>query len=136
VNIIHREYPGVVVAGSRNGYFEDDDEEQIAKSISDAKPDMLFVAMTSPKKEKFLAHWRDTLNVPVCHGVGGAFDVMAGKVRRAPAIWQKLGMEWAYRVMQEPRRMWRRYLVTNTLFLWMLTREMFGLLSRRTAGQR
>ena len=58
--------------------------------------------------------------VPICHGVGGSFDVMAGKVERAPAIWQKLGMEWLYRVKQEPGRLWKRYLVTNSLFLWML----------------
>ena len=58
--------------------------------------------------------------MPVCHGVGGSFDVMAGKVERAPALWQRLGLEWLYRVKQEPRRLWRRYLVTNALFCGML----------------
>ena len=76
--------------------------------------------MTSPKKENFLAKWSEQLQVPVCHGVGGSFDVMAGKVRRAPELWQKLGLEWLYRVKQEPGRLWKRYLVTNTLFCRMV----------------
>lgn len=130
------EFPGVVIAGSRNGYFDEKQEMQIATEIRDANADILFVAMTSPMKEKFLAEWRDTMGVSVCHGVGGAFDVMAGKVRRAPNLWQKLGMEWLYRVVQEPRRMWKRYLVTNSLFLWMLVREMLGLLLRRASDSR
>ena len=63
------------------------------------------------------------MQVPVVHGVGGSFDVFAGKVKRAPLIWQKLGMEWLYRVLQEPGRLWKRYLVTNTLFIGMLLKE-------------
>lgn len=62
------------------------------------------------------------MGVPVCHGVGGAFDVLAGKTKRAPRLWQRLGLEWLYRVLQEPRRLWRRYLVTNTLFIGMVVR--------------
>ncbi len=122
---IQAQYPGVVIAGKRNGYFESDDEPGIVADIKASQADMLFAAMTSPKKEQFLARWADEMNVPVCHGVGGAFDVMAGKVKRAPDRWQKLGMEWLYRVVQEPRRMWRRYLVTNTLFGCMLLAELF-----------
>jgi len=72
--------------------------------------------MSSPKKERFLARWSNQLGVAVCHGVGGSFDVLAGKVRRAPLVWQRLGLEWLFRVKQEPRRLWRRYLVTNTVF--------------------
>ena len=67
------------------------------------------------------------LGVPVCHGVGGAFDVLAGRVRRAPPAWQRLGLEWLYRIKQEPRRMWRRYLVTNTLFCGMVLGDLIGL---------
>ena len=103
-------------------------------SISSARPDILLVGMTSPKKERFLARWSDALTVPVCHGVGGSFDVLAGKVRRAPLLWQRLGLEWLYRVKQEPRRLWRRYLVTNTVFCAMvatsLARELSGRLAR------
>ncbi len=117
---IRQDYPGVVLAGRRNGYFSKEEEPQIAQDIADAKADVLLVAITSPKKEQFMARWNDVIKVPVVHGVGGSFDVMAGKVRRAPELWQKLGMEWLYRVKQEPGRLWKRYLVTNTLFLWML----------------
>jgi N-acetylglucosaminyldiphosphoundecaprenol N-acetyl-beta-D-mannosaminyltransferase len=63
------------------------------------------------------------MGVPVCHGVGGSFDVLAGKVRRAPERWQRLGLEWLFRVRQEPRRLWRRYLITNTMFCMLLARE-------------
>ena len=125
-------YPGVVVAGRRNGFYKPDEERAIVSAIHDAKADILFVAMSPPKKEIFLAQWREELGVAVCHGVGGAFDVVAGKTKRAPAMWQRLGMEWLYRVVQEPRRMWRRYLVTNTLFGWMLLGEMTNRLFGRS----
>ncbi len=126
VRRIGERYPGAVVAGYRNGYFKETDEAGIIEAINASEADVLFVAMSPPKKEQFLARWAETLRVPVCHGVGGSFDVFAGKVKRAPEIWQKLGMEWMYRVVQEPRRMWRRYLVTNTRFLWMVLVAMLG----------
>lgn len=125
VERIRAAYPGVEIAGYRNGYFSDADDPRVAEEIRASKADMLFAAMSSPKKERFLARWFDHLDVPVCHGVGGAFDVLAGKVERAPEIWQRLGMEWLYRVKQEPRRLWRRYLVTNTLFCLMTISELF-----------
>lgn len=117
---IATDYAGLVVAGSHDGYFKEAEEESVAAEIGASRADVLLVAMTSPKKEKFLARWSETLGVPVCHGVGGSFDVMAGKVERAPELWQRLGLEWLYRVKQEPRRLWRRYLVTNTLFCGMV----------------
>lgn len=120
---IGREFPGVQVVGARNGYFKDTDDASVAAEIAASGADVLFVGITSPKKETFLANWASAMKVPVCHGVGGAFDVMAGKVKRAPQAWQKLGLEWFYRMMQEPGRLWRRYLVTNTLFLGMVLRE-------------
>ena len=121
---IAADYPGVNVVGSQHGYFKDHEEEAVAAKIAAARPDILLVAMTSPKKENFLAKWSEQLRIPICHGVGGSFDVMAGKVRRAPDLWQKLGLEWLYRVKQEPRRLWRRYLVTNTLFCRMVLLEL------------
>ncbi|MCC7293822.1 MAG: WecB/TagA/CpsF family glycosyltransferase [Phycisphaerales bacterium] len=121
--VVGSRYPKAVIAGRRNGYYAPSQEEEIALAVREARADMIFVAMSPPKKELFLARWGEVMQVPLSHGVGGAFDVLAGKVRRAPAIWQKLGMEWLYRVVQEPRRMWRRYLVTNTLFIWMLAGE-------------
>jgi len=126
------DHPGVRIVGCQHGYFSADQEERVARTIADARPDVLFVAMTSPKKEKFLARWSKELGVPVCHGVGGSFDVLAGKVRRAPRLWQLLGLEWLYRVLQEPGRLWKRYLVTNTLFCTMLLR---GLLQRARPGR-
>jgi N-acetylglucosaminyldiphosphoundecaprenol N-acetyl-beta-D-mannosaminyltransferase len=123
VERIKRDYPRAVVAGRRHGYFTEEDEPRIVAEINKSEADILLVAMSPPKKEQFLARWFPKLDVPVCHGVGGAFDVLAGKTKRAPRIWQRLGMEWFYRILQEPRRMWRRYLVTNTLFAWMLLAE-------------
>jgi len=117
---IAQRYPGVQLVGARNGYFRPEDEAGIAAEIVAARPDILFVAMSPPKKEQFIARWGPELGVPICHGVGGAFDVIAGKTRRAPRVWQGLGLEWLYRVLQEPRRLWRRYLVTNTLFIGMV----------------
>lgn len=122
---INVDYPGVTVAGRRNGYFSAEEEEAIANDIAQASPDILLVAITSPKKEQFLARWSDRLKVPICHGVGGSFDVYSGKVKRAPLSWQRYGMEWLYRLLQEPGRMWKRYLVTNSLFCWLVVRELF-----------
>lgn len=120
---IRAEYPGVVLAGRRNGYFAPEEEEDVAADIAAARPDILFVAITSPKKENFLAKYSDRIGVAICHGVGGSFDVMAGKVERAPELWQRLGLEWLYRLKQEPRRLWKRYLVTNVLFCRLVTIE-------------
>ena len=120
---IERTFPGAVVAGRHHGYFALDDEPAIAAAIRDARPDVLFVAMSSPKKEDFLARWFSGLDVPVCHGVGGSFDVLGGKVSRAPRAVQRAGLEWLWRVGKEPRRLWRRYLTTNTMFVALAVRE-------------
>jgi len=121
---IGRRFPGVVIAGRHHGYFTESEEAEVALDIAASRADVLFVAMTSPRKERFLGRWAVQLPVPVCHGVGGSFDVLAGKVRRAPPAWQRLGLEWLYRVKQEPRRLWRRYLVTNTLFCDLVLSEL------------
>jgi N-acetylglucosaminyldiphosphoundecaprenol N-acetyl-beta-D-mannosaminyltransferase len=123
-------YPGVIIAGRKNGYFSSADEEGIAQQIADSHADVIFVAITSPKKEQFMAKWNNVMRVPVVHGVGGSFDVLAGKVQRAPLMWQRCGMEWLYRVIQEPGRLWMRYLMTNTLFITMMIREIFKSSSR------
>ena len=126
-----KDYPGVNVVGRRNGYFDDSEEAEIVDAIAQARPDVLFVAITSPKKERFMARWSEKLNTTVVHGVGGSFDVVAGKVMRAPPSWQRLGLEWLYRVKQEPGRLWKRYLVTNTLFGFMVLKAMLGRLFGR-----
>ena len=131
---IRQDFPGIDVVGHHHGYYRPDQEEQVANAIAAAKPDVLFVAMTSPMKERFMARWSDRMNVPVCHGVGGSFDVMAGKVDRAPEVWQRLGLEWLYRVKQEPGRLWKRYLVTNILFVRLVASEWIKVRFGRTTG--
>jgi N-acetylglucosaminyldiphosphoundecaprenol N-acetyl-beta-D-mannosaminyltransferase len=114
-------YPGLKLAGYHHGYFWDDEEAMVNK-VRESGAQLLFVAITSPKKENFINRWREQLGVTFVMGVGGTFDVVAGKVKRAPLWMQKWGLEWLYRVIQEPRRMWKRYLVTNSKFAWMLAK--------------
>lgn len=116
-------FPGLRVAGSRDGYFSADESSEVADEIATSTADMLFLGITSPKKEIFLARFGDNLNVPLMHGVGGSFDILAGVTRRAPRAWQRLGIEWAYRLLQEPRRLLKRYLSTNTAFIALTLRE-------------
>lgn len=113
-------WPGLSVAGRHHGYFGAAGEHEVVESIRRSGADCLFVAMPSPLKERFCHAYRDSLGVSFIMGVGGSFDILAGKTRRAPRLVQNWGLEWAYRVLQEPRRMWRRYLTTNSRFLWML----------------
>ena len=113
-------YPKLEIAGFRNGYFRDDEEETIARQIRDSRPDMLFVGISSPMKEKFLNRWMSYMRVPFCMGVGGSFDIVGGKTQRAPIWVQRFGIEWAHRILQEPRRMWARYAKTNPVFIWMV----------------
>jgi N-acetylglucosaminyldiphosphoundecaprenol N-acetyl-beta-D-mannosaminyltransferase len=120
-------YPNMVVVGSQDGYFAESQDEHVANAVRDSNADMLFVAMSSPRKEIFMNRWNSRMGVPVCHGVGGSFDVVAGVTKRAPRWMQRLGLEWLYRVIQEPGRMWKRYLVTNTLFLGLAIRELMGI---------
>ncbi|MBF0677748.1 MAG: WecB/TagA/CpsF family glycosyltransferase [Devosia sp.] len=122
---ISRRWPGAEIVGSQDGYYTEDQAEAVAERIRNARPDMLFLGMPSPKKEIFLRHFQDHLGVPILHGVGGSFDVLAGLTRRAPVLWQRMGLEWAYRLLQEPRRLWKRYLTTNTAFVTLTLREVF-----------
>ena len=115
---------GIQVAGYHHGYFWDD-EEAVVKQIKESGARLLFVAITSPKKENFINKWQDQLGVDFVMGVGGTFDVVAGKVKRAPVWMQNYGLEWFYRVMQEPGRMWKRYAETNSKFAWLLLKEKF-----------
>lgn len=123
---IGERWPGLKIAGRRHGYFSDAEAGEVAADIAASGADMLFLGMGSPKKEIFLGRFGASLGVPVLHGVGGSFDVLAGITRRAPLAWQRLGLEWAYRLLQEPRRMWRRYLVTNSSFIVLTLREMLS----------
>jgi len=119
-------YPGARIIGARDGYFDDDEAAGVAETIRLASPDILFVAMPSPKKEYWLARYGRRINVPFVMGVGGSIDVLAGQTRRAPVILQRTGLEWAYRLAQEPRRLLRRYFVGNLRFCGLVLRHFFG----------
>lgn len=120
VETFSNEYSSAIIGGYRNGYFKEEEEEELAKEIANSGADMLFVAMSSPKKEIFVNKYKKLMNVPFVMGVGGSFDVVAGVTKRAPLWMQKIGMEWFYRLIQEPTRMWKRYLVGNTKFMWLV----------------
>ena len=122
VEKVNEQHKGINVVGYHHGYFWDDEEAVVAK-IKASGARLLFVAITSPKKENFINKWQDQLGVDFVMGVGGTFDVVAGKVKRAPVWMQNYGLEWFYRVMQEPGRMWKRYAETNSKFAWLLLKE-------------
>lgn len=119
-------FPKLIVAGARNGYFQDSEAAAIAAEIGRTEPDMLFLGMTSPKKENFVAAHGAATGARVVHGVGGSFDILGGKTKRAPEAWQRLGMEWLYRALQEPRRLGPRYLKTNAAFIGLVLRDLRG----------
>jgi N-acetylglucosaminyldiphosphoundecaprenol N-acetyl-beta-D-mannosaminyltransferase len=121
---LKQRHPNIEIAGSQHGYFKPEQEAGIIEAIRTAQPDCLFVGMPTPRKERFMAAHRAALEVPFVMGVGGGIDILAGHVRRAPDIWQRNGMEWLYRIVQEPRRMWWRYLSTNVLYASILTRAL------------
>ena len=123
-NNFKQNYNPKIIAGYRNGYFSAAEEKQIVEKIVASKANMLFVAMSSPKKEIFLHKHREALKaVNFIMGVGGSFDVLSGKTKRAPLWMQNSGLEWFYRFAQEPKRMWKRYLVGNTKFILLVLKE-------------
>jgi N-acetylglucosaminyldiphosphoundecaprenol N-acetyl-beta-D-mannosaminyltransferase len=125
-------WPHLAIAGFRDGYFGPEQAPAVVAQIRRSGAAMLFVGMPSPFKETWCERNREALGVPVILGVGGSFDVLAGFVPRAPAVLQRAGLEWAWRLAMEPRRLFRRYLVTNSIFL----ARTAGLLLRRLAPAR
>lgn len=123
-------FPGLTVAGSHDGYFGADEEAEITAEIRRSGADLLFLGMSSPKKELFLRQWGEQTGAHVVHGVGGSFDVLAGVTSRAPLWWQRRGLEWLYRALQEPLRLGPRYLTTNLTFIRLVIVE-----AAKTAGQ-
>lgn len=117
VSSYSQRYPSLKIAGYRNGYFSVGQEIEIVKKIRRSHADILLIGFGTPKKEMFINKYKDEMNVPVIHGVGGSFDVAAGKTKRAPIWMQKNGLEWFFRILQEPGRMLKRYFVTNSLFI-------------------
>ncbi len=121
-------FPSLIIAGNRNGYWDTIEEEKlIVKEIAKTKPNILFVGISSPKKEYFISKNKNYLNSNLIMGVGGSFDIYANITKRAPLFFQNYGMEWIYRIYQEPARMWKRYLITNTKYFFMLIIEFFSL---------
>ncbi|HPT75461.1 MAG TPA: WecB/TagA/CpsF family glycosyltransferase [Defluviitaleaceae bacterium] len=112
------QYKGLKIVGSQHGYFKD--EKEIIKKIQDVKPDVLLVGLGAPKQEIFIDKYKDILPCKLCIGVGGSFDVMAGKVKRAPVIFQKLGLEWFYRLISQPSRIKR--MIRLPIFMWNIVR--------------
>lgn len=120
-------YPNILVKTYSPPYkpeFSEEDNAFIIKAINEVDPDLLWIGMTAPKQEKWTyTHWNE-LNIHChCGTIGAVFDFFAGTVRRAPQWWQEHSLEWLYRLLKEPRRMWRRYIIGNTLFLWNIQKE-------------
>jgi N-acetylglucosaminyldiphosphoundecaprenol N-acetyl-beta-D-mannosaminyltransferase len=116
-------HPQIQIVGHRNGFWTAEEEPDVARQIADARPHLLFVAISSPKKEQFLDRYQPVMQVPFAMGVGGSFDVVSGRVPRAPLWMQRNGLEWFHRFAREPRRMFRRYFVEGMAYVPMVVRE-------------
>ena len=127
VRRLNREYPSITVCGIYAPPFTDsfsaEENSRMVKAINDARPDVLWVGMTAPKQEKWIYENRGRLRVPFISAVGAVFDFYAGTAERPPAIWQNLGLEWLYRFLREPGRLWKRNLVSAPKFICMVLRE-------------
>lgn len=125
--VIRARHPDLQLVHCRHGYFTEEEGAEVAATVRQARPHILFVAISSPKKEYWLARYGRDIGVPFVMGVGGSIDVIAGVTRRAPRVFQALGLEWLYRLIQEPGRLWRRYLIGNPRFLSLVARARMGL---------
>lgn len=124
------EFPGLVVAGTNAPPFRPltpDEDREAVERIHRAAPDVLWVGLSTPKQERWMAEHRERLRVPVMIGVGAAFDIHTGRLRQAPRWMRENGLEWFYRLAQEPRRLWRRYILLGSYFVWNVSLEMLGL---------
>ncbi|WP_374357600.1 WecB/TagA/CpsF family glycosyltransferase [Pseudoduganella danionis] len=121
--VYEKKYPGLIIAGYRNGYWKPEEEAGVVDAITAARADLLFVAISSPKKEHFLGQYQAQMRIPFAMGVGGTFDVAVGRVKRAPVWMQRSGLEWFYRFLQEPRRMFRRYFIDDMAFIGLFLKE-------------
>ena len=123
VNRLKIIFPKLNILGCRNGYFHSNEEHIVIDNINILKPDILFLGMPSPKKELFIEKYKNELNIKYSLGVGGFFDILSGRTRRAPIWLQNIGMEWFFRFLQEPRRMWPRYIIGNFKFIRLVFKE-------------
>lgn len=125
VKVLKEKYTGIEIAGYRDGYFKDEEENQVIEEINKSNCHILFVGISTPKKEFFLYRHKEDIKVPFCMGVGGSFDIIGGEKKRAPKWVQKIGFEWLYRFAQEPRRLWKRYSILNIKFIFIVLRYIF-----------
>jgi len=117
------ERDGLRIAGYRDGYFSDDAAAGVVSGVKRSGADLLFVGLPSPQKERLIIQHARPAGIGLSMGVGGSFDVLSGRLKRAPALVQRLGLEWLYRLLQEPRRLFARYAITNTRYLLLLVGE-------------
>jgi N-acetylglucosaminyldiphosphoundecaprenol N-acetyl-beta-D-mannosaminyltransferase len=127
-------FPNLEIAGAQHGYYPRESEADVVAAIRASGADCLFIGMPTPQKERFLAAHRERINVPFIMGVGGGIDIIARITKRAPFWMQQIGLEWLYRIMQEPRRMWKRYLTTNIAFTAIITKSAFRLVLQRNTN--
>ena len=132
-DVLKTKYPGVQIVGAYypSFGFEDDEAEnmKIVEMIREAKPDILFVGLGAPKQEKWIYKYKDQHQAPVSIGIGVSFEFVSGMVKRAPVWMQKFGFEWLWRLMMEPKRLWKRYLIDDPVFFWLVLKQKLG--SRR-----
>ncbi|NQT33537.1 MAG: WecB/TagA/CpsF family glycosyltransferase [Candidatus Omnitrophica bacterium] len=115
---LREKYPEIQISGYHHGYDAESNNEEICRQINACKPDIVLVAMGAPKQEKWISNNKDKIDAKVFIGVGGLFDFIAGANKRAPIFMRKTGLEWVYRIYQEPKRMWKRYILGNPKFLY------------------
>jgi len=119
--VLLRRYPGLRIAGRQHGYVDDADMPELIRRINESGADILFVALGSPRQEAWMHRHAPALRVKVAQGVGGTFDVVAGRVNRAPPLFLKLNLEWLYRLLREPRRIWRQRALAG--FAWCVAKR-------------
>ncbi len=124
VEVLETDYPGIQVVGSHHGYFDPlNPPPELLMDIAQKQVDVVLVGMSTPQKEQFIREHCDDMQAAVYIGVGGMFDIMAGEAKYAPRLVRVLALEWLYRLVQEPRRLWKRYLLTNSQFLYLVFLE-------------
>lgn len=129
VQQLTKTYPRLLIAGHHHGYIQQKDiREMVVSDLKDKRPDVLFVAMGSPQQERFIREVQNIVSIPVMMGVGGSFDVLSGLKQDAPPWARGKGLEWVYRILQDPgnRKYYKRYLVTNVWFVFQIMRQIFG----------
>lgn len=134
-DVLEQRFPGLNIVGTYSPPFRPltaEEDAEVCRMINAAKPDILWVGLGSPKQDIWMYEHRDTLNVSVMHGVGAAFDFLTGRVKQAPRWMMNVGLEWLFRLFQEPRRLWKRYTITNLKFVYyVLTHTLRSAFGRR-----